>query len=172
MIVTLTDGKENASETPQDHLRELVDRHRDRGWGFLFIGANQDAALTAERMGMDADRSLDMQHSGEGARASYKSTSENIKQARRTGDTGGFDEEDRRRQGGSDSELHLLIQIFKYRIDNISIEPDPVLFGFQSRNTDLSIRGRRRDSVAVKPESRREMPSSIAGPFEKSTAVR
>lgn len=104
VIVILTDGKENASETPQDHVRELVGQYQDRGWEFLFIGANQDAALTAEQMGMDADHSLDMQHSGEGTRAAYKSTSENIGQARRTGDTGGFDEKDRRRQRGPDGE--------------------------------------------------------------------
>jgi len=49
-------------------------------------------------MGMDDDRALSMDHSDEGTRAAYRSTTENIRQARQTGTTGGFDDEDRRRQ--------------------------------------------------------------------------
>lgn len=99
IIVVLTDGKENASETPQERVREQVRYRRDEhGWEFLFIGANQDAALTASEMGMDEDRSLNMAHSGDGAKAAYKSASDNISQARQEGSTGGFDAEDRERQ--------------------------------------------------------------------------
>jgi len=99
IVVTLTDGKENASETPQERIGELVETHRIKhDWEFLFIGANQDAALTAQEMGMDDDRALSMDHSDEGTRAAYRSTTENIRQARQTGTTGGFDDEDRRRQ--------------------------------------------------------------------------
>lgn len=99
IVVVLTDGKENASETPSDTVRELVDTHRtEHDWEFLFIGANQDAALTATSMGMDADHSLDMAHSGMGARAAYESTSDKVSRARREGQTGGFDDADRRRQ--------------------------------------------------------------------------
>lgn len=99
IVVVLTDGKENASETPQAAVREHVERRREEhGWEFLFVGANQDAALTASSMGMDADSSLDMTHSGEGTRAAYESTSKQVSTARREGRTGGFDEADRRRQ--------------------------------------------------------------------------
>jgi hypothetical protein len=98
VIVVLTDGLENSSETPQERVRELVDDHTDAGWEFLFIGANQDAALTAESMGIDRDRSLDMAASGEGARAAYESTSRNISQARRGDSMDGYTAEDRQRQ--------------------------------------------------------------------------
>jgi hypothetical protein len=47
---------------------------------------------------MDTDRSLNMDDSGAGANAAYSSVSNNISQARQTGTTDGFDEEDRRRQ--------------------------------------------------------------------------
>jgi Mg-chelatase subunit ChlD len=101
VIVVLTDGRENASETPQEVVRERVEECRaEAGWEFLFIGANQDAALTAERMGMDADNSLDMAHTGEGTRAAYTSTSEQVSQVRRTGSTSGYAEHDRDRQRG------------------------------------------------------------------------
>lgn len=99
IIVVLTDGKENASETSQDRVRSLVQEYREEyDWEFLFIGANQDAALTAEQMGMDDDQSLTMAHTNEGAQNAYQSISENISEARRTGETGGFDEQDRQRQ--------------------------------------------------------------------------
>jgi hypothetical protein len=104
VVVVLTDGKENASETPQDAVRERVEARQDDGWEFLFIGANQDAVLTAEGLGMGQDRALDMSHSGEGAREAYRSTSQQISNARQEGRTGGYTEEDRRRQWDADGE--------------------------------------------------------------------
>jgi Mg-chelatase subunit ChlD len=99
VVVILTDGKENASETPRDRVRTLIDRRQEADdWEFLFIGANQDAALTAETMNIDAERSLEMDHSGEGTRAAYESTSRRIREVREEGSTGGFDGADRRRQ--------------------------------------------------------------------------
>lgn len=96
IVVVLTDGKENASETPHDRVREQVEHRRDEhGWEFLFIGANQDAALTASKMGMDEDRSLNMAHNRDGARAAYESTSNRISDARREGTIDGFADEDR-----------------------------------------------------------------------------
>jgi uncharacterized protein YegL len=103
IVVVLTDGRENPSETPQDVVRERVERRREQdGWEFLFIGANQDAALTAEEMGMDRDKSLEMSHSGEGAEEAYRSTSESISRARQQGSTGGYTDEDRQRQEEAD----------------------------------------------------------------------
>jgi hypothetical protein len=95
----LTDGKENASETPQEIVHERVEaKQAEAGWEFLFIGANQDAALTAEGMGIDAQNSLDMSHSGEGAQAAYESTSDRVREVRQTGQTDGYQAEDRQRQ--------------------------------------------------------------------------
>jgi von Willebrand factor type A domain. len=105
ILVTLTDGKENASETPQEQVQGLVSRHREEhGWEFLFIGANQDAALTAEQMGMDSDKSLSMSHSGEGTQAAYESISRAVSDARRDGQTGGYSQQDRNRQRDADGE--------------------------------------------------------------------
>lgn len=103
IVVVLTDGKENASETPQDVVRERVEASQEEdGWEFLFIGANQDAALTATEMGMDSGQSLSMAHSGEGTQAAYDSTSARISEARQTGNTGGFTEDDRERQNDAE----------------------------------------------------------------------
>ncbi len=95
IVVVLTDGKENASETPGDTVRERVEEKQDEDdWEFLFIGANQDAALTAEGIGMNADHSLDMDHSGEGTRTAYQATSQSVSRARRSGSTGGYQPDD------------------------------------------------------------------------------
>lgn len=103
IIIVLTDGKENASETPQDRVRELVEEYRDEyAWEFVFIGANQDAALTAESMGMDNDKSLNMSYSGEGVESAQISASNLVKESRRMGKSDGFDEEDRKRQREAD----------------------------------------------------------------------
>ncbi|QSG02832.1 Von Willebrand factor type A (vWA) domain [Natranaeroarchaeum sulfidigenes] len=95
----LTDGKENASETPQDAVRERVETRREKDdWEFLFIGANQNAALTADQMGMDRNKSLNMSHSGEGAEEAYRSTAQSVSRARQDGRMGGYTQEDRQRQ--------------------------------------------------------------------------
>lgn len=58
--------------------------------------------MTATSMGMDADRSLDLAHSGEGTQAAYESTSERIRQGRCERTAGGYNEADRRRQEDAD----------------------------------------------------------------------
>lgn len=104
VVVVLTDGKENASETSQDAVRGRIEHRQDADdWEFMFIGANQDAVLTAEGMGIDRDRSLDMAHDGEGTKDAYKSTSDNIREIRNEGHTEGFTQEDRERQERPDS---------------------------------------------------------------------
>jgi len=102
IIVVLTDGKENASETPTATVRKMVEARQEGGWEFLFIGANQDAALTGEKIGVDKDRTLSMDASGEGTEAAYESASERVSQAREQGTTGGFTDEDRSRQEDAD----------------------------------------------------------------------
>jgi uncharacterized protein YegL len=98
VVVVLTDGRENASETPVGPLREQVTAKRAAGWEFLFIGANQDAVLAAGEFGLDRDRALTMDHSGAGAKAAYESTSRVVSDLRSEGDSEGFRQDDRERQ--------------------------------------------------------------------------
>jgi len=76
-------------------VRERVEPKQDDSREFLFVGANQEAALTAAGMGTDADQSLDTPHTDEGVRAAYESTADQISQARQAGSTDGYDEADR-----------------------------------------------------------------------------
>jgi len=59
-VIVVTDGQENSSrECSSEQVRDLVQtHHRDRGWEFVFLGAEQDAVLTGTRLGFDAGSSM------------------------------------------------------------------------------------------------------------------
>lgn len=53
LVVILTDGMENASqEYETDSIKSLLEAQQKEGWEFTFIGANQDAILTARGIGL------------------------------------------------------------------------------------------------------------------------
>jgi hypothetical protein len=59
-VVVVTDGEENSSrEFGLDAVRTLVTQQKEQySWDFMFLGANQDAVLSGERLGFDADSSM------------------------------------------------------------------------------------------------------------------
>lgn len=58
MFVITTDGLENASRkfSYQD-IKRMISRQKERGWEFVFIGANIDAPEFAEQIGVGRERS-------------------------------------------------------------------------------------------------------------------
>lgn len=53
LIVILTDGQENSSqEYTTEQIQSLVEAQQKAGWEFSFIGANQDAILSARGIGI------------------------------------------------------------------------------------------------------------------------
>lgn len=93
ICLVLTDGRENASETPQDTVRERVEKKQDEGWEFLFIGAEEDTALQASELGVGQGSTLQMQHSGAGVVNAFSSATQAVNTARSTGTTNGLDED-------------------------------------------------------------------------------
>ena len=59
LFVITTDGMENASEkfSFRDN-KELVDKQKELGWEFIFLGANIDAIEVADSIGIDARRAV------------------------------------------------------------------------------------------------------------------
>ena len=50
MVIILTDGEENSSRTyTSAHVKDLVNL---KPWKFVYLGANQDAVLTAKNLGI------------------------------------------------------------------------------------------------------------------------
>ncbi|MBE6819296.1 MAG: VWA domain-containing protein [Ruminococcaceae bacterium] len=58
IVVIITDGYENASrEYSHAAVKRLIEQKKEEaGWEFLFIGANIDAAATAENIGIGRER--------------------------------------------------------------------------------------------------------------------
>lgn len=72
LFVITTDGMENASRRftyPQ--VKKMVEQHRERGWEFLFIGANIDAAAEASHLGIASERAADYVADGRGTEVLY-----------------------------------------------------------------------------------------------------
>jgi hypothetical protein len=59
-VVVVTDGEENSSrEFSLGAVRTLVTQQKEQySWDFMFLGANQDAVLSGERLGFDAGSSM------------------------------------------------------------------------------------------------------------------
>ncbi|MDD7280606.1 vWA domain-containing protein [Floccifex sp.] len=56
LVIITTDGMENASkEYSYNKIHRLIDKQKEKGWDFLFLGANIDAIQEANRFGIDAD---------------------------------------------------------------------------------------------------------------------
>lgn len=58
LFVIITDGAENASRKyTAEQVKALIQHQREKhGWEFIFIGANMDAVVEADRIGIAADR--------------------------------------------------------------------------------------------------------------------
>jgi len=60
IFVITTDGMENASRYYSAYdVKRMIEKEKEKyGWEFLFIGANIDAGLEAEKIGIDRNRSV------------------------------------------------------------------------------------------------------------------
>ena len=84
LFVITTDGMENASHRyTREKVREMIRRQTDRyDWEFLFLGANIDAAETAESIGIQRDRAVDFVADACGTQKNYAAVSEAVTQLR------------------------------------------------------------------------------------------
>jgi len=59
IIVIITDGEENSSsEYSKVVINRMIIEKKEKGWEFVFLGANQDAIKEAQKIGIGADSSL------------------------------------------------------------------------------------------------------------------
>lgn len=86
MFVIITDGMENASrEYSYDKLKKMIDHQKEKyDWEFLFLGANIDAAETAEKFGIGRDRAVNYHADSEGTQLNYEVISETVSMKRAT----------------------------------------------------------------------------------------
>jgi hypothetical protein len=102
LLVIMTDGFENASqEFTAAKISEMINhQHSVYSWEFMFIGANQDAVLSAREIGIPAAASLTYAANSEGMQAAYSMVAEKISNYRLSSNKEAleFNEEDRERQ--------------------------------------------------------------------------
>ena len=59
LFIITTDGKENSSyKFSYKQVKRLIEQHKEKGWEFIFLGANIDAAEVADSIGIDRRRAV------------------------------------------------------------------------------------------------------------------
>ncbi len=72
VVVVITDGLENASrEHDRTSIFAMVEQHRELGWVFAFLGADQDAFVEGTRMGVAPSNAKAWEKSAPGVRKLY-----------------------------------------------------------------------------------------------------
>lgn len=84
VIVTLTDGLENSSHKyTAACIAQMIKHQREAyNWQFVFLGANQDAILTGERLNIPASSSLTYNATADGIQVAFGFTSSKINRMR------------------------------------------------------------------------------------------
>jgi uncharacterized protein YegL len=77
LVVVMTDGGENSSKEYSGYegkakIKEMIDKlEEDGSWTFSFMGANQDAVLTASGYGIDSSNSITYASTTRGAKVAF-----------------------------------------------------------------------------------------------------
>jgi uncharacterized protein YegL len=83
ILVVLTDGFENASETPSRVVRKLIAEKEAEGWEFIYLGANQDAWADSGQIPVaPRGRKFDFDASPQGAAAALRHSASRVRDFR------------------------------------------------------------------------------------------
>lgn len=79
IIVIITDGMENSScEYSYKDVKRLIERQKEAGWEFMFLGANIDAISEAGKFGIHKDRAVQYFSDAEGTALNYDCVSQAV----------------------------------------------------------------------------------------------
>ncbi len=72
VFIITTDGYENASrEYDVRQVRKMIEQQKEKGWEFIFMGANIDAVNTGSSFGIA--RNVNYHHDSQGVQSAYRS---------------------------------------------------------------------------------------------------
>lgn len=73
IFVITTDGEENASqEYSSKMVKKMIEKQQEKGWQFLFLGANIDAATEAEKIGIKKSHAATYKNDAKGVQLNYE----------------------------------------------------------------------------------------------------
>ena len=82
IFVITTDGHENSSkEYSYSEVKHMIEAKKERGWEFLFLGANIDAVGEAEKMGISRNRAVTYENDRKGVSLNYEVVGNAIRRA-------------------------------------------------------------------------------------------
>ena len=86
LFIITTDGQENSStKYNYREVRKMIEAAQEKGWEFLFLGANIDAAAEAARIGISRERSANYHAVAEGTHTLFEAVSDTVSSVRRKG---------------------------------------------------------------------------------------
>lgn len=75
IFVITTDGQENASQEYSARMvKKMIERNQEKGWQFLFLGANMDAVKEAEKIGIRKSHAASYRNDSKGVQLNYQVT--------------------------------------------------------------------------------------------------
>jgi hypothetical protein len=87
LFVIMTDGFENAScRFSKSHIADLIADRQERGYEFIYLGANQDSFSESAALGVDRGKHRTWEHSDRGQREMMSKLSVRVAQYRFKGD--------------------------------------------------------------------------------------
>lgn len=76
IVAIITDGLENSSrEYSKQNVKNLIEKKKESGWEFVFLGANIDAISEAGALGISSDRVVQYKATNEGVRKNFDAVS-------------------------------------------------------------------------------------------------
>lgn len=164
IFVIATDGAENSStDYDQRKIAELIKHQREvYAWDFTFIGANQDAVLTAQGLNIPAGSAITFSATDDGAANVINSMSTYVS-ASRKGFAAGYSAEDRAAAVDGDAsakDIHEAMRNIKARIqigEVRNVSPTDLGAGAPGRGKGASPK-KKDDEAPKKPRTRKPAP--------------
>lgn len=86
LVVITTDGLENSSHKfTYSDVKKLIEKQKESGWEFLFLGANISSEEEAAKLGIDRENAVNYNNDEEGIEVNYNALEMAITSARKFG---------------------------------------------------------------------------------------
>lgn len=85
LFIITTDGYENASRHySYSKIKEMISVQKEKGWDFLFLGANIDAIAEANKFGLNQDYAVNYRCDSQGTSLNYDVICETVSEFRKS----------------------------------------------------------------------------------------